>query len=353
MTPFKLCGTWALLAIAVFASGLFEREAEAARSRKIEIPVLASTPLPSSGSLTRIRYWVSGESISFEREIELSVGYLGIQVKAAEQEPFLGLLVERIENDSPAQIGGLMVRDRLLSIGEEPVSTERRFRYLVQTHDLSKPLVLHLDRQGRKLEIIVPLATFKIREQAIEVQRLRTYRDGRHTGASFGEVEGVVARYFYPQEEKGVMIAQIAPGSPFFYSDLRAGDLIVTLNDQPVSDPNAAIRFFEQAARSDDTVRVTVRRGRATLSQEVEPATRIGDGFDFDLFVISWEKRPAETEFELVWGLVFDYEWKATYDRSGEPRVYRGWSFPLNLIEYENNGGKKKFGLLWIFNFRW
>lgn len=328
--------------------------AEAARSRKIEIPILSSTPAANTGTLKRVRYRVE-DRISFEREIETSIGYFGVQVRAVEEEPFLGLIVERIERESPAAICGLSQKDRLLEINGETVSTERRFRYLVQTHDVHQPFTMRVLRQGKSIDLIAQLASRTVKEQDVEVYPIRSDRDRQHTGATFGAIEGKVARYFYTEEERrGVMITKIAPGTPFFFSDLRAGDLIVTLDDQAVSDPADAIRVFERAARRGERVRITVSRGRAMLSQEVRPDREIGDGFRVDIpIVVSWTARPAETNFELVWGLVFDYEWSASYDRSGEPRFYRGWSLPLNLIEYENKAGAKKFGLLWFINFRW
>lgn len=85
--------------------------------------------------------------------------------------------------------------------------------------------------------------------------------------------------------EKGVLIMQVAPGGPAVRAGLRGptrevviynrrvpvgGDIVVAIDDQPISDMDSINRYLETRKRFGDVVTVTVNRDGELLSFKVE-----------------------------------------------------------------------------------
>jgi len=71
----------------------------------------------------------------------------------------------------------------------------------------------------------------------------------------------------------GLLVGRIRPGSPAERAGLRAGDVIINLNGDPVSTPEQLGGRFSYAAQSDQAVRIGVRRDGQTIELRV-PAER-------------------------------------------------------------------------------
>jgi len=86
-------------------------------------------------------------------------------------------------------------------------------------------------------------------------------------GIAIRKITSDVAAQLHVQEGKGVLVAQVQPGSPAAKAGLKEGDIILAFNGVEVNDPNT---FRNQVASTPPgtTVRLTIlRNGR---QQEVQ-----------------------------------------------------------------------------------
>jgi serine protease Do len=71
--------------------------------------------------------------------------------------------------------------------------------------------------------------------------------------------------------ETGILVANVAPGSPAAKADIRSGDVIRQVNKKPVKD----VEDFKQkieTAKDQETILLLIQRGENTLFAALTPA---------------------------------------------------------------------------------
>jgi len=163
---------------------------------------------------------------------EVRRGRIGVAVQdltpdiaqALKLDKTTGALVNRVEPNSPAEKAGLKAGDVVTTIGGKPVRGGADLRNRIG-----------LLRVGDKAELQV------VREKTIKTvyiqigqreQQKAEATEGipRLAGAAFSAVE----RSAQPNRPKGVVVASVEPNSPAAGNGLRAGDVIMAVNRQPV-----------------------------------------------------------------------------------------------------------------------
>ena len=169
----------------------------------------------------------------------------GAHVSAYRDEPpVVGILLK----GSPAERSGVMVGDRILSIDGDPVATWA---------DLLKRVATKADR-----EIGVALLRG---DQTIEM-RMRPSAEGRFEMGSIGVMPDT-----HPE------VVQVISGGPAEKAGFKSGDVILSLNDQPVVFRNQLIdAISQQGGRSID---FAVQRGSETLHIRATPVQRGSRGW--------------------------------------------------------------------------
>ena len=214
---------------------------------------------------------------------------------------------------------------------------------------------LQIMRGQDRLEVDLKLTSKQVEELDVEQAIVPLSHENRHTGVALGTLTGTAGRYFFEEEKGGVMLMGIVPGSPFFYSKFRQGDIITEVDGQAISDASIVLEKLIASGESKQTLTLKAEREGRVISDRIRPVSNLQRSVSFNVpLVVGWKKSASHTNFEIVGGLVFDYQRSALVRRSsGEHYTLRGWSFPLNLIEYKRNGRSRQFKLLWFFGFNW
>ena len=159
---------------------------------------------------------VMGDLIRYGR---VRRGFLGLQVGPV-SPAFIrsagesGVLVEEVEDSSPAEKAGLVVADVILSIDGIPVASPEEYHSLLQTYTPGASLDFTLLRGMKKLKKNVELT-------ALPDDYLLTY-----TRRVFG---------FELQEKPGgLFLSKVIRGSSAERAGLRRGDLVVKVDNAPV-----------------------------------------------------------------------------------------------------------------------
>lgn len=190
-------------------------------------------------------------------------GWLGIEIGEVTQEKARelklssarGVVVTDVEPDSPASKAGLKEKDVITQYDGQTVEGTVQFRRLVHETPPGRTVSLAVSRDGATQNISVELgdrgAYFEKRMKGkmrdfgeMNVPVLPNYplpevHEGmdRRTpvlGISAEDLTGQLGEYFGAPDNAGVLVREVRSGTPAEKAGLKAGDVIVKLNDKPV-----------------------------------------------------------------------------------------------------------------------
>ena len=223
-------------------------------------------------------------NILFAVVVMTFVLYQGAEVPRYEQQPpEIGAVVE----ESPAERAGIRPGDLILQVSGRPVQTWMELQLAV------------LPRAGRELELVV-----RGGDGVQRTARLTPQAEGQF---QLGEI-GVLPQ-MHPQ------VHSILPGEPAERAGIRADDVILAVDGEPVENQGELIATINASAGVPLTL--TIRRDDALVDTIVTPAAR-GDvgliGVTLSEFAVSIiEPGPLEA---VRMSVVQNYEWSGLIFRT-------------------------------------
>jgi serine protease Do len=192
-----------------------------------------------------------------------------------------GVEITRVADDSPAAKAGLKAGDVVLEYNGQRVEGVDQFMRLVRETPPGRDVKLSLSRGGTSQQMTVRTMSRKawlssrFGEQAVELPRIempdiripdvpRAFMSWRSSflGIEGESLDSQLAEFFGVRE--GVLVRSVVKGSAAEKAGLRAGDVIVRVDDTKVATPRE-ISTAVRAARSRKNVTVTaVREKRET-----------------------------------------------------------------------------------------
>ncbi|MEM7163985.1 MAG: PDZ domain-containing protein [Planctomycetota bacterium] len=351
--------TLVLAALLALLPTLAEATFSTGSSRRIPLNIRTEATEEDGQRLTGIAYSVdSSGSLFLYRSFVRTVGHLGVGVTELGhglvrdgEEAFTGLRVTKVDEAGPAYEAGIRSGDVLLSVDDRQLSNPNQFPVLIKYHALDKPVRLQVQRGHDRFTVDVTLLEKEEGTTDIDRARLSTFAD-HHTGTLFGEITGETAKHFFDGGGSGVVVMDIKPGSPAFYSDLRRGDLVTAIGDVPVDRPAALDQMLAEHVGRDAVL--AIRRGEAADVVSVIPEKSLSEGFHFQIpIVIDVEKRMQRTDFELVMGMLVDYDRHSTVTEDDEHHERYEFGAALNLIHYRSDPHRRQIRLLWFIKWGW
>jgi serine protease Do len=216
--------------------------------------------------------------------------YLGVGVaevtaeraKALNLREERGVEITRVADDSPAAKGGLKSGDVVLEYNGQRLEGIEQFMRLVRETPAGRDVKLAISRNGAMEQVVVRTGSRKswlsgkLTEGALEIPRIEmpeiripdVPRATFSWRSSFLGIEGEsldtqLAEFFGVRE--GVLVRSVVKGSAADKAGLRAGDVIVRVDDTKIATPReitAAVR----GARSKKTVALAVVREKRDVS---------------------------------------------------------------------------------------
>jgi serine protease Do len=179
-----------------------------------------------------------------------------------------GAIIAQVERDSPAAEAGLQPGDVVLEMNGNPIENYDAFRNAIAALQPGTAVQLLIWRDGKTLEQTVTLGERPAEPgQAKQQQQPPSPRAPQEMRQSLGlDVQNVtrnLAQRFGYQPGEGVIVTAVTPEGPASNAGIRPGDLIVSVNRQPVPSVDrfaAAVR----AARKSGQALLLIRRGEAS-----------------------------------------------------------------------------------------
>jgi len=101
-------------------------------------------------------------------------------------------------------------------------------------------------------------------EQGEAFRRLfREYGGARKLGIQYQEISGQLAQYFKLGEERGVLVSEVDEDGPAARAGLRAGDVILKFNGDPVTDSRSLREGVRKAEAGSEATLTVSREGRS------------------------------------------------------------------------------------------
>lgn len=171
-----------------------------------------------------------------------------------------GVLVSKVEKDSPAEKAGFEIGDVILEFGEEKVPNVPKFRIAVATAKIGTEVPVRIVRNNDEMTLKVVLDTFP--EDSVAASEQST-KGVVATGITVEAIDSQFARRSGVTGENGVVISNIDPNSPAAKSDLDIGFVILSIDGTEVNSPAEFNKVLATAKEKMD------KDGRKTLRMYV------------------------------------------------------------------------------------
>lgn len=191
-----------------------------------------------------------------------------------------GALVTEVTEDSPAAKAGLQEDDVILKFDGERVRSASHLNRLVRETPAGRSVTLQVSRSGQTRSLTAELeereAHFRmprIRVPEVDVRvmpGLRGFDRRARLGITADNLTAQLADYFGVQQGEGVLVREVLTGTPAEKGGLKAGDVIVRVDEEEVGSVSQLRRALAEATREKEKLTVTVIRDRKQQALEVE-----------------------------------------------------------------------------------
>lgn len=221
-------------------------------------------------------------------------GYLGVRMRDVTPKDLedlglereMGVVIEGVDEDSPAVRAGLQEMDVILEYGGIPVFGARQFRRLVSETPAGRAVDLKVWRARRSLEVKVEIGerksrspiwgpgearefTFRIPEipEVPLGDTIRFHWPGRgpRLGISGSSLTEQMAEFLGIQESRGVLVMEVFESTPAQKAGLRAGDVVTAVNGKRVGSPEEL-----RSALGEGKVKLDINRRGQKLTLEAD-----------------------------------------------------------------------------------
>ncbi len=165
-----------------------------------------------------------------------------------------GVLVARVEDNTPATRAGLRNGDVIITLDGKEVHNVARFRILVANAEVGKRIPLTVIRNEQERTLFVELSEIPNENLA---QDVREPEETPWLGLEVSSLQSEIAERLQIRAAYGVVVASIESNSPAGRSELRTGDVVQEINHQKVSSVaefealiNEAKKLYEEEGKS-------------------------------------------------------------------------------------------------------
>jgi serine protease Do len=197
---------------------------------------------------------------------EVTRGWLGVGIQDLTPElaeyykvkDKKGVLITHVFEGDPADKGGIKAKDIITKIDGKPVPTARELSRTIAGIAVGKKAAIVLIRDGKEKTIYIKIAKRQDDESLVR----KDTESGDELGLMASELTPETAKQLgYDENEKGVIITNVKPGSKAELAEIRQGDLIKEINRRPVSTLNDYQKKM-QKIKKGETIHLLIKRSR-------------------------------------------------------------------------------------------
>jgi len=170
-----------------------------------------------------------------------------------------GALVADVTPGGPAEKAGIQRGDVIVTFNGKEIKEMSELPYVVASTPVGKSVAVEVLRKGQKKSFEIKIAELKDEKEAPVVTEAKP-----RLGMTVEDLTPELAKNFGLSEAKGVVVVQVEDGSSSAEAGLRAGDVILEIDQSPVKDVKDFGRKIE-SYKAGDTVLILAKRRGATV----------------------------------------------------------------------------------------
>ena len=176
-----------------------------------------------------------------------------------------GALVSQVVPGSPADKAGIEQGDVIVSFDGRPIADSKDLPRIVASTPTGKTVTVKLLRDGKEIE-----RQAKISE--MEGESVAAAETPKHPslGIAVQNLTPEIARELGPKKSTGVVVTGVEPGSPAAEARIQVGDVIQSVNRQPVKSVADLAKIVEKA-KDGENLLLLVQRDRQAMFVAVAP----------------------------------------------------------------------------------
>jgi serine protease Do len=190
-----------------------------------------------------------------------------------------GVIVASVTPSSPAAKAGLKPGDVILSANGQPIKSVHDLPRLVAALPPSQKLEMSLRRGGKEMTLAATTAEMPQQEQqaAASPGPASDEKGGTTTGLGLqlsALDQSVRREYRIPKDVEGAVVTKVASDSPAAALGIEPGDVIMSVDQQPVKTPQEAADQLKKAAANGNILLLLNRHGTSQfVGLSISPGT--------------------------------------------------------------------------------
>ena len=190
-----------------------------------------------------------------------------------------GVLVSEVFENEPAAKAGLKVYDVITEINGKPIQDARQLVNAVSSFAPGTSINVKVFREGKEKELKVVVGKRPSREDMLgqahpNSKKGNAKQPAINVGMSVEDLDSELRRDLgLPANQQGVVISRVTPGGPAEDAGFQRGDLIMEVDQKPVTSTHT----FYEAFKDERSYLVRFRRGGAIIITSLELGKKNGN----------------------------------------------------------------------------
>ena len=185
-------------------------------------------------------------------------GWLGVQIQSVDEDVAKsmnldrphGALISRVTKGGPADLAKILPRDVILTFDGKEITDMRRLPRVVAETPVGKEVDVVVWRDDKKITLRIKVAEAEEGDKVATTDKDKPLREP--SVESFGLTLARLSadlreRYNIPDTTKGVLVTRVTDGSPSAEKGIRAGDVIVDINQNEIKTPEDFVKRVKEA----------------------------------------------------------------------------------------------------------
>ncbi len=249
---------------------------------------------------------VKNVSREIEEKGKVERGWLGVSINVDTDGK---VVISGVDEDSPAEKGGLKEEDLILRIGREEMKDPNMLVEEIRRRKPGDTIKITVERDGKTLDLPVKLGEYKQEKAFLDMEKrfpllftperakpspiprlnnpgiFKWVSGPRKTiGVQIQELNKDLADYFGVKDGTGLLIAEVTQGSPAEKAGLKVGDVLIEADGKKIEQAEDLIGMI-QDKKKDEKITFTLIRNKKIKKIDVAIAQDDSPSSKFDFFM--------------------------------------------------------------------
>lgn len=167
-----------------------------------------------------------------------------------------GVRVSMVIKNSPAEENGIQPNDIILRINDSVIHSQEQVSRIIRSYEPGEVITLDIFSDKNRKRLKVALGDLnQLSDSSLIIQETKA----KYIGVKLQNLTDQLKEFF--QAKQGVLIAEVEPESPAERADLRAGDIVTTVDESSVDSVKDFLEIIQQKQIGEEVLIEYLRQG--------------------------------------------------------------------------------------------